>query len=48
MSDPHPEEVRRSEVTVAQLVEDHPDPAGDAPTEPLQDPDPAPEDINGW
>jgi hypothetical protein len=44
---PHPEEIRRGEVTVAVLVEDHPDPAGEVKLWPLAEVDET-EDVDGW
>jgi hypothetical protein len=42
------EEIRRGEVTVAELVEDHPDPAGTVEVWPLAEVDAGPEDVDGW
>jgi hypothetical protein len=46
--DPADEETRRGDVSVAEMVEDHPDPAGEVRLLPLADPDDRPEDVNGW
>lgn len=46
--DPSKEEIRRSDVSVAEMVEDHPDPAGEVKLRPLVEPDPGPEDVDGW
>ena len=48
VSDLHPEEERRAEVSVQEMVEDHPDPAGEVKLWPLVEADPGPEEVNGW
>jgi hypothetical protein len=43
-----PEEERRADVSVAEMVEDHPDPAGQVKLWPLAEMVAGPEDVDGW